>query len=101
MPSRYEYIPITKNNTGKRYFASNIYPDIPSDANDIYVITTISDRLDILAYDFYGDTTLYWIISMANNLPGDSLVPTPGTQLRIPVNIQSALNLYNNANQNR
>jgi hypothetical protein len=101
MASRYQYIPITKNNTGKRYFTTNIYPEIPADINDIYIITTITDRLDVLAYDFYGDTTLYWIISMANNLPGDSLVPIPGTQLRIPTNIQSVINQYNNLNQNR
>jgi len=101
MASRYQYIPITKNNTGKRYFTTNIYPEIPADINDIYIITTITDRLDVLAYDFYGDTTLYWIISTANNLPGDSLVPIPGTQLRIPTNIQSVINQYNNLNQNR
>lgn len=101
MSSRYQYIPITKSKTGKRYFTTNIYPEIPADVNDVYIITTITDRLDVLAYDFYGDTTLYWIISMANNLPGDSLVPTPGTQLRIPTNIQSVINQYNNLNQNR
>jgi hypothetical protein len=101
MSSRYQYIPITKNDNGERYFTTNIYPDIPVDINDIYIITTITDRLDILAYDFYGDTTLYWIISMANNLPGDSLIPAPGTQIRIPTNIQSVLNLYNIINQSR
>lgn len=101
MSSRYQYIPITRNNTGKRYFTTNIYPEIPADINDVYIITTITDRLDVLAYDFYGDTTLYWIISAANNLPGDSLVPIPGTQLRVPTNIQSVINQYNNLNQNR
>ena len=38
MASRYQYIPITKNNTGKRYFTTNIYPEIPADINDIYII---------------------------------------------------------------
>ena len=101
MASRYQYIPVTKNNTGKRYLVTNIYPEIPADTNDIYIVTTITDRLDILAYNFYGDSTLYWVIAMANNLTGDSLIPTPGTQIRIPTNIQSIINQYNSANQNR
>ena len=101
MPSRYQNIEIIRNNSGKRYYKNNIYPEIPVDINDIYIITSITDRLDILASDFYGDSTLYWIISTANNLPGDTLIPDPGTQLRIPTNVQSVINLYNNTNQIR
>jgi hypothetical protein len=101
MPSRYQYIKIIKNDQGKRYYTNTIYPEIPVDINDIYIISTITDRLDILAHDFYGDSTLYWIISTANNLPGDTLIPEPGTQLRIPTNVQSVINLYNNTNQIR
>ncbi len=101
MPNRYQYTKIIKNDKGKRYYTNNIYPEVPVSDSDIYIITTSIDRLDVLAYNFYGDSTLYWVISTANNLPGDTLVPDPGTQLRIPINIQSVLNLYNNLNQNR
>ena len=101
MPSRYQYTKIIKNDKGKRYYSNNIYPEVPVSDNDIYIITSITDRLDVIAYNFYGDSTLYWIISTANNLPGDTLIPDPGTQLRIPINIQSVLNLYNSLNQNR
>jgi hypothetical protein len=101
MSNRYQYTKIIKNDKGKRYYTNNIYPEVPVSDSDIYIITTSIDRLDVLAYNFYGDSTLYWIISTANNLPGDTLVPDPGTQLRIPINIQSVLNLYNNLNQNR
>lgn len=101
MSIRYQNIKIVKNNQGKRYYTNNIYPDIPTDINDIYIISTMTDRLDVLAQDFYGDSTLYWIIACANNIPGDSLIPEPGTQLRIPTNIQNVINLYNNINQNR
>lgn len=101
MPGRYQYIRINKNTEGKRYYTNNIYPEIPIDSNDIYIITTITDRLDVLANDFYGDPTLYWIIASANSLKGDSLIPEPGSQLRIPTNIQSIISQYNSANQNR
>jgi len=80
---------------------NNIYPDIPLSDTDYYVITTNGDRLDILADQFYSDSTLWWILASANALPGDSLVPTPGTQLRVPTNIQAILNQYKSINNIR
>ena len=100
MPSRYQYIKIIKNNIGKRYYTNNIYPQIPISGNDYYVITSVTDRLDLLANDFYGDPSLYWVIAAANNISGDSLIPEPGIQLRIPYNIQTAINAYTRINQN-
>lgn len=95
MNYRYQNIQQTKfNDTGSVYYLNNIYPDIPYTNTDNYVITTIGDRLDLLAFDFYGDASLYWIIASANALPGDSLYPEPGTQIRIPSNIQPILNSY-------
>ena len=95
MNYRYQSIQKTKfNDTGSVYYLNNIYPDIPFANTDNYVMTTAGDRLDLLAFDFYGDISLYWIIASANGLPGDSLYPTPGTQLRIPTEVQSILNEY-------
>ena len=45
-----------------RYRASTRYPDIPLSENDIFLSTIFGDRLDNLAYQFYGDPTLWWII---------------------------------------
>ena len=42
------------------------YPTIPTTSSDLYVITQIGDRLDSLAYQFYQDNDLWWIISIAN-----------------------------------
>jgi len=98
MPSRYQYIQILKNNTGKRYYKNNVYPEIPIDPNDYYVISTISDRLDLLANDFYGDSTLWWIIAMVNDLEGDSMFPPTGIQLRIPANVSTLLTKFNQSN---
>jgi hypothetical protein len=99
MPYRYSNIEVKKtSDTGVRYIVNNIYPDIPYTDTDQYVITTIGDRLDLLAFDVYKDVSLWWIIASANNLPGDSLVPPIGMQLRIPTNIQAILNKYNSIN---
>ena len=99
MPSRYQTIETTKLNvTGSLYYVTNVYPEIAPTDNDYYVITTVDDRLDLLAYDFYQDSSLWWVISSANALPGDSIYPPVGIQLRIPQNIQSILTTYNRVN---
>jgi len=51
MANRYANIKVIRTSLGKRYYAQNIYPDIPVTADDLYVIPTITDRLDILAND--------------------------------------------------
>ena len=98
MNYRYQNIEITKDNTGERYYSNNIYPDIPQSNDDSYVITVLGDRLDLLSFDFYGDTTFWWVIASANSLPGDSLYTEPGTQLRIPSDLAGIINQYKQAN---
>jgi hypothetical protein len=96
MPSRYQNIPITKADiTGSLYYQTNIYPEIPPVNSDYYVVTTAGDRLDLIAYDFYQDVSLWWVIASANSLPGDSIYPPIGVQLRIPMNLQTVINEYN------
>jgi len=96
---RYSQIPVRKTLKGKRYFATNRYPNIPLSSNDIYVITTIGDRYDTLANQYYKNSTYWWIISIANNtLKQDSLTPPIGVQIRIPNNISSILSQYESIN---
>jgi hypothetical protein len=98
---RYENILETKDNTGERYYRNNIYPDIEASQTDLYVITVLGDRLDLLAFNFYGDESLWWVIASANSLPGDSLYLEPGAQIRIPSNVPGVINEYKSANINR
>lgn len=93
--NRYQNITLTKyNSTGSQYYLNNIYPDVEFTEDDNYVITTLGDRLDLLANNFYGDPSMWWIISSANSLPGDSLYPPIGIQLRIPADVRTILESY-------
>jgi len=97
--NRYQNIPIIKNSEGTRYYKDNKYPRIPLSVDDIYVETTIGDRFDLLALQYYGDPSLWWVISVANeNLPQNSLYIPEGSQLRIPSNPTSVLASYNQLN---
>lgn len=95
---RYQNIPTKKSDSGKRVTRSVIYPPIPKTNDDIYVITTPGDRVDILAYKYYGSVSLAWIILEANSLSKDSYVMAPGTQVRIPANVNKILTDYTNLN---
>ena len=105
MPYRYESIVKkridNKSNPGETIYVNNIYPDIPLVEGDYYVITTSGDRLDLMANDYYGDVSYWWIIASANNLPGDSIYPPIGMQLRVPSNIQDIIREYKSINTNR
>jgi len=102
MSYRYQNIKIVKyQDTGSQYYSNNVYPDIPLSNEDDYVITVLGDRLDLLAFDFYGDTSYWWVIASANALPGDSLYLEPGMQIRIPSDLSSVLNQYTYENTTR
>lgn len=60
------------------------YPEIGRDVRDIYITTRVGDRYDILAQSYYNNSSLWWVISIANQNKSDSLLPDIGTQIRIP-----------------
>lgn len=91
---------ILSSNKGKRYFSTTKYPTIPLSINDIYVNTTQGDRLDILAQQYYQDSSLWWIISSANSaLLQNSYYIPEGQQIRIPQNITGAITNFNALNE--
>lgn len=101
MANRYRDIPEVKSQQNITYKVNPIYPEIPLSSQDYYVITTAGDRYDILALQFYGDPSLWWIIAAANNSQQASLVVDPGVQIRIPSNKEQAIQLYNRVNSRR
>lgn len=100
--TRYENAPILTTTNYRPYYKNRYYPNIPLSESDVYVITTVGDRLDSLAFSYYNDATLWWIIAAANNnITKGALYPAPGTQLRIPTDLNGVLQLINNFNQVR
>lgn len=96
--NRYEDIPQKTGDNGKRVVRSIIYPPIPRNIEDTYIITTIGDRLDLLAYKYYSSVSYWWIIAQANEIgKGDLNIPV-GVQLRIPKNITTILQEYQTLN---
>lgn len=101
MASRYNTITEFRNTDGRRYKANAIYPSIPETEDDIYIITTATDRYDTLARQFYNDSSLWWIIASANNSKKDGLIVEQGIQLRIPADGPGLKAKFENFNKNR
>ena len=79
MKRRYEFT----DKESDRYLTSR-YPVIPKSDNDLYIISRVGDRLDLLASRFYETTEAWWIIAEANQIGKGTLVIPPGLQIRIP-----------------
>jgi phage tail protein X len=99
MNNRYTDIKTKKSEDGKRVIIPTLYPPIPRNINDIYVITSVGDRLDQLAYKYYGRVNYYWIIAEANGVGKGTMVLEGGIQLRIPTDTDTILREFNELNK--
>tara|TARA_R100001244_G_scaffold115517_1_gene85756 strand:- start:81 stop:401 length:321 start_codon:yes stop_codon:yes gene_type:complete len=88
-------------NKGLTYSNTARYPLVLQRESDIYVITEFGDRFESLAFQFYGDVTLWWIIAITNpNIVNFSSFFLPiGSQIRIPQNISPIIDNYNELNR--
>ena len=99
--NRYRFTQTLKTKLGKRYFSSIMYPEIKIRNNDIYIYATSEDRIDSLAFKYYGDVTLWWVIAQANHIGKTSFQIKAGTYLRIPLAIEAIMNDFRNINKQR
>jgi len=96
---RYDATKVTVRFDGKRVYKTTQYPDIKPQESDTIVISNEGDYLDTLAYKYYGDPTLWWVIALANGLGKARMSVQPGLQLRVPVSINNILVQFHNINQ--
>lgn len=82
----------------RNYLPTVRFPNIPEKLSDIYIIGSYYDRLDNLAWQYYKDPTLWWIIAEANGIgKGDFHTPI-GKQIRIPIEITDVVQQYKTIN---
>jgi LysM repeat protein len=95
MASRYQNNKVQKLKDGRQVYRTKIYPNIPLKDTDIYIVSQEGDRLDTLAYQYYDDQSLWWIIATANNIHDASFAVEDGTILRVPQNYLEIINNFN------
>ena len=94
--NRYQNIPKTKINK-KLVYRTSRYPEVLLSPNDIYVYTTQGDRFDTLAQQYYSDSSLWWVISIANTdkVNQSTIVIPEGLQIRIPATYANVIQDFN------
>lgn len=95
--NRYFSENIKKNSDGKKVYRTVLYPEIKLSDFDEYIFAVQGDRLDLLAYKYYGDSTKWWIIAHANKIKGTLYLPKDA-QLVIPMKIDKILQDYQELN---
>ncbi len=94
---RYSNTGIKRDKSGVRVYNTTFYPSIPIDDSDRFIYTKFGDRVDALANEYYGDVTLWWIISKANGIKGQAGLK-PGQLLRIPGQVEEILSNFRDLN---
>ena len=86
--SRYEFTGIkVDKDTGNRVLKPTLYPEIKVEDGDQFIYPIDGDRFETLAFRYYGDTSLWWVIARANDVRDGSYSLQPDEKIRIPSNI--------------
>ena len=94
---RYNSTETKIDKSGVEVYRTTYYPSIPIQDSDNFIYSVEGDRLDSLAFKYYGDNTLWWIIAKANGLRGKPVL-NAGEVIRIPSNITNIIEKFNNLN---
>ena len=93
--SRYRKLDRILDDEGNRYVETNEPVTVPKSPNDTFHIVTAKDenRLDLIAWQYYGNSLLWWVIAEASDIVDPFNVPRDSV-LRIPD--KSSIFGYNN-----
>lgn len=75
---------INKTDSGIRYYNTVIPEPVQLRGNETIYEAKIGDRWDLLAYRYYYDASLWYLIAKANNSLNGSIFIKPGTMVIIP-----------------
>ena len=78
-------------NSNQYSYKTTFYLEVLESNEDLYFISQAGDRLDNLAYRFYGNPQFWWYIARINGL--NTMNVPAGISLRIPANIENAVGI--------
>ena len=97
-----EFAEVITDDSKKRRYSTLFYPDFERKSSDVYMITNSADRLDLISYQYYGDTRFWPILARANRLHTATIRPPIGFRLRIPfpLDYDEVKSRFQEANEN-
>ena len=95
---RYNESKVFRDENGTRYLNRIQYPVIPISDSDITLVGIKGQRMDNLAFKYYGNQELWWIIARANNQNNGSMYTEISKEYRIPQEITLILQKFKELN---
>ena len=95
---RYDTAKVKKDKNGTRYYKPTVVPNVPIKDSDIFVYPIYGDRFDTIAQRYYNDSSLWWIITKANELSKGQISADPLKKIRIPTEIDDILESVQKSN---
>ena len=96
---RYDNNKILQDENGNRYLNRTRYPVVPIKDTDVLINAKYGMSYMNLAYQYYGKTELWWIISRANDKVNGSVFRTIGSQIRVPIVIGEVITEFERLNK--
>mgnify|MGYP003126846229 FL=1 len=96
---RYKDTPQRQNQQGNRVYGTTFYPKIPIRDSDKFQFFPRGTRFDKIANDFYGDASLWWIITLSNGVTNADIQVDPIKEYRIPTEIEPILSDFKQLNE--
>ena len=96
--NRYKHQQVKRDSDGRRKLSTIQYPKILSKNSDMIYRTRDSDTYSTLAYRFYRDQSLWWIIARANEEFRGNIRLKVGIKLSIPRDISDIITKLNRDN---
>ena len=84
--------------SGIRVYGTTYYPEIPIENQDRFIYAVDGDRLDNIAFRYYNNASLWWVIAQANGLGKGRTILNPNFQIRIPGDVEKILSEYTKLN---
>ncbi len=82
--SRHRSSYVVEETDGTRYLSTPKPPVFEEREDDIVHIMKETDRLDLLAYKYYGNAAWWWVIAERNDIIFPLNLPEIGTRIKIP-----------------
>lgn len=95
---RYDNISYRRNRKGQKTLVSVLYPKIDLSNDDVFIFPVDGERLDNVAFRYYKDASLWWVIAKANGLGKGRTVLNPNIRIRVPQNITKITSDFNKLN---
>lgn len=82
--SRHRSSYVVQEVDGTRYLSTPKPPVFEDREDDIIHVIKETDRLDLLAYRYYGNAAWWWVIAEKNNIMFPLAMPDAGVRIKIP-----------------